>query len=419
MADLLVVTRNPAMTIALVVGHAVLDLRPAALEEWIGLHPAARFDAAVIDTDETDAPLQVARLRKRFPALPLVVIEYGPVELTESLRPNVIRVGMPLNRLALADALAVALGGEPVARTEDEVGRALTGRRAARVERIGRPERLAAADLAAGTTAVATSAVPGAAAVRADVEGLPTPAVRDVVVAATAPAPTADPELPAVQLVSVPPAPRAPIPVQVTAASAPGPDVHRPGSPARPKGLVERRRAPNQLATARSLLNQLERFDELVGLPQVADVVVSGTVDVVAADGCALLVPDGCQWRVSAGIGLRRLEQRIVLEADHWLIREVVNRKQGLLVEETTLAREALRGAPLASRRHVAAVGVPLVDAVLVVGRFEDPPFDDRALKALVQVAIRAAGLLDDALAVRDLARKLFPFVDPIDALGF
>jgi hypothetical protein len=144
---------------------------------------------------------------------------------------------------------------------------------------------------------------------------------------------------------------------------------------------------------------------------QTADVVAAELAERTHAEAAALLLPDGAEWRVAGGVGLRPLEHRLRLDADHWLVATVVEQGEGVVVDDSDGARDELIGAPLASWARVLAVPVPAVRGVFVAAR-EGSAFDPAALAAAVDVAGEASGMLADALALRAVARALAPFTD-------
>jgi hypothetical protein len=150
----------------------------------------------------------------------------------------------------------------------------------------------------------------------------------------------------------------------------------------------------------------------LYGVRETAEVVVADAVDRTGAHAGAVLVPDGGQWRVAAGVHLRAHENRYELDADSWLIGEIARGYRGAVIEDTDVARSPLQGAPLASRRHLLAVPVPTVEGLLLVARDEDPPFTEVDLLMLARVGQEAAPLLSAAVATRELARALAEFRD-------
>jgi hypothetical protein len=144
---------------------------------------------------------------------------------------------------------------------------------------------------------------------------------------------------------------------------------------------------------------------------ETAEVVVAELAERLAAEAAVLLLPDGAEWRVAGGVGLRPLEHRARLGADHWLVENVVTRGEGLIVDDTDGAREELHGAPLASWARLLAVPVPAVYGVFVAAR-SGATFLPGALEDAFAVAREASGMLADALALRAVARALAPFAD-------
>lgn len=155
--------------------------------------------------------------------------------------------------------------------------------------------------------------------------------------------------------------------------------------------------------------------DDLYGVPETAQVVIADAVDRVAAGAGALLCPDDGGWRVSGGVTLRPLEHRIVLQGDAWLIQEVAEGGRGIIIEDTDIARDKLRGSPLASWRQLMAAPVPDIKGVLVLAREGDTPFTEEELGVVAALGGEAAPLLKAALGTRDLARRLAGFEDYLD----
>lgn len=171
--------------------------------------------------------------------------------------------------------------------------------------------------------------------------------------------------------------------------------------------------APAGTEAAATLVRQLSALvHDLYGVRETAEVVIADGVERTAADAGALLVPDGGRWRVAAGVQLRPLEHRYELDADSWLVDEIVRGHRGAIIEDTDVARNPLHGAPLASHRHLLAVPVPTIEGLLIVARDDDPPFTADDLQALAGVGQEAAPLLSAALDTRALARALSEFGD-------
>jgi hypothetical protein len=152
----------------------------------------------------------------------------------------------------------------------------------------------------------------------------------------------------------------------------------------------------------------LQRTDELYGVVDTAQALADDVVERADADAAAVLVPDGAIWRVSAGVGLRPLERRLILDESHWMITEIASTGRAVLVEDTDIVRQQLAGAPLAAWRHLLAVPVPDVRAAVILARGQEAgPFTDRDLTAVVPTVREAATLLAQALEARRLARLL------------
>jgi hypothetical protein len=157
----------------------------------------------------------------------------------------------------------------------------------------------------------------------------------------------------------------------------------------------------------------LDRRSELFGVAETAQVLADEVVERGESDAAAVLVPDGSQWRVSGGVGLRPLERRLVLDTSHWLISEIAVGGRALLIEDTDIVRPRLAGAPLAAWRHLLAVPVPGLRAAVVLARGQEAArFIERDLAAVVPVVAEASPLLTAALQMRELARVLAPLRD-------
>ena len=163
------------------------------------------------------------------------------------------------------------------------------------------------------------------------------------------------------------------------------------------------------LALVRALIG---RVSELDGVAATSDVIVKGAVERAGADAGVMLLPDQSRWRVAGGTGLRPVETRFELTEDSWLVKEIALAAKGMIVEDTDIARSRLRGAPLASWRHLMAAPVTGTGAVVLLARKNDPPFDEASLRGLVEVADEAAPLISAAVEVRTLARLLDGFRD-------
>ncbi len=164
------------------------------------------------------------------------------------------------------------------------------------------------------------------------------------------------------------------------------------------------------------LVRRLSRVvHTLYGVPETSEVVIVDAVERTHADAGALMVPDDGAWRVAAGVGLRPLETRYELHAESWVVQQVAQAHKGVIVEESDIAREQLQGAPLASWRHLLAAPIPQVEALLLLARRDDPPFDEGDLTILAALGAEAGPLLAGAIDTRALARSLWEFRDEAD----
>jgi hypothetical protein len=186
----------------------------------------------------------------------------------------------------------------------------------------------------------------------------------------------------------------------------------RPSTPGPPPDDKPARGMDNANALARALTL---RVDELYSVPETAEVIVSDALDRTAADSAVLMLPDGDRWRVAAGIGLGNIERRFELGHDSWVVANVARASKGVIVAESDVARRSLESAPLASRKHLLAAPIRLVEGILLVARDADPAFSEDTLMELAALADEAGLLLAAALDVRDLARKLHAFTDYSD----
>lgn len=397
MARVLVVSRNPAMAMGLSgADHEVVDLRPPAFADWIDSD--ARVDALVLDLENPRlAAAAVGNLRAHAkPAPVLLVASDRPGWDDPSLRdlPGTQVLPLPVSRPALLAALDRLLA--PVAAPVGEVPR--------HTDVVQALEELVldAADLlpdseddvpvpTARAAAAPRQPEPDAGPAEPTLSSVPRTQRRSAVPAVDMTASLR--ELQALRPPAVPPAPARP--AEPTTAPAPA------APPAEsPIGLVRR---------------LLAEVGGLFGVPETAEVVISDAVERTRADAGALLVPDGGSWRVAAGVRLRPLEHRYQLAEDSWLVEKVARAHQGVIIEESDVAREQIHGAPLASWRHLLAAPVPQVHAVLLLARREDPPFDESALATLAALGVEAQPLLSAAVDTRALSRALREFRDEAD----
>jgi chemotaxis protein histidine kinase CheA len=172
---------------------------------------------------------------------------------------------------------------------------------------------------------------------------------------------------------------------------------------------------PDSAQVSQLVESFVTRADELFGVADTGEVIVNAAIEQTGADAAALLLPDGGRWRVAAGHNLRPLERRYELSDTSWLVTQVAWQRRGVIVQDTDIARRALRGAPLASWHHLLAAPIPGVQGLLLLARAQDPPFGERDLSSLVALAREAAPLIVEALSVRQLARLLSRFRDDQD----
>ena len=188
------------------------------------------------------------------------------------------------------------------------------------------------------------------------------------------------------------------------------------GQPHDPVGRRQRREHEDPDRLVEALLDATER---LYGVRETGTAVAGHVQDVVGVDAVAVLVPDGAVWSVVGATGHRHLEERLLLGADHWLVREVTQVRHGVIVEDTDIARARLSGAPLAAWPHLLACPLPAVEGLVILARSDlGPAFTSRDLAHASQALDEAGSLFVSALAVRELARRLRRHAeldDPLD----
>ena len=374
MARLLVVSRDSTLADTLSAGlttgsHEVLHLRPTAFDAWVVDARDQHLDGVVLDVGDPDVALgAVTELRARAQMAPVLVVPgeeagWGDARMRELPAAAVLPLPMTDALLLVAVEQLVARGthsfvSSTVPATTTPAADGLVRRR--EPHRLGPPSD-GALTPANGVERTTDVAPPTATAPNAPLTAQPWPDAPDATRGA--------------RLVRV------------------GPPSGRPtGAAATPAELV------------RALL-RAER--ELYGLAETADAVVLDAVERVGAEAGAVLLPDGSRWRVAAGHGLRALEHRFELTAEDWLVVEVARGGHAVVMEDTDVVRQPLRGSPLASWHHLLATPVPAVDGVLLVARSADPAFGRADVETLADLAREAAPLVEDALQVRELARRL------------
>lgn len=172
-----------------------------------------------------------------------------------------------------------------------------------------------------------------------------------------------------------------------------------------PRRAAPERQQMTTIALAEALL---ERVPELLGLAAVATAVADNACESASGTACAVLVGDGDRCVVAAGVGLRPLEKRLQLDAEHWLMREVVRASHGLIIEDTDIARSDLVGAPLSASEHLLVVPIEDVAGLVMVARDgKGAAFTSAELAAVAAVAAEAGRPLREAVQVRELGRAL------------
>jgi hypothetical protein len=368
MARLLLVTRSMALSLRLADAHDVVE-RPD--DDLDTLTPDPGIDLVVLDAQDPQTAVETVRARDIHTPV-LVVSGYQPewAALLSASLPNAAVVALPITRASLLEG----------------------------IERLLNP----------GTAS--RSPVP------VSVPPVPVPPPE------LAPEPEPEPPTPATSPVPVI------APTSRSNAPPPEPDLvlgedYDPFFATAPHGLDDLQPDPTMRradASLVELVHQLiERAAELYGVPDTAQVLADEIVERADADAAAVLIPDGAVWRVTAGVGLRPLERRLVLDSSHWLIAEAALQGRALLIEDTDIVRQKIAGAPLAAWRHLMCL--PVVDlrsAVVVARSAEAGPFTERDLAAVIDPIREASGLLHRALDVRRLARLLAPLRDLDDRRG-
>ena len=431
---LLVVSRSPMMAMTLRgESFEVLDLRPTRFPEWLA-SDSDDVDALVLDLADPRVALQaVIELRARARMAPALLVsseDEGWDDLAVRDLPAARVLPLPVTRPALLSALSELLAeqnpgpDDPEHPTDQAHG---SEQPPPPSEQNGTPEPPPAGQLTRLATAPAFPAdVSAVAAVAVTIAPAP---ILDLAHPRPTPHPTEHLEregsaVPAAVDSTRPdaspvisPAEDGAGPIEASGTTTQSPEASTPAPqasvpPAPPAPVTERPAAPATPAevSAAQLVRLLtERVVDLVSVAEVADVIIADAVERVRAQAGALLVPDGARWRVSGGVGLRPLEQRLELDETSWLVTEVAQAGQGVIVEDSDIARNPLKGAPLASWRHILAAPIPLVEAILVLARAEQP-FEESDLGRLVALSKEAGPLLRTAMETRTLARSLATF---------
>jgi CheY-like chemotaxis protein len=151
--------------------------------------------------------------------------------------------------------------------------------------------------------------------------------------------------------------------------------------------------------------------EHVQGVRQVSEWVLESVLETVPAEAAALLLPDEGRWTVHAGMALRHLEQRQSLGPAHWLVNAVVEGRQGLIVEDTDIARIRLQDSPLASWRNLLIAPTGESGGVLLLAR-SGSGFAGPDLAAVVEMLEHVTPRLVEALEARQLARVLEPLIE-------
>lgn len=348
-----VVTRRTGVTLTLRNNtHELFEVRP--VHDWLARSWVE--DVIVLDLETPQATLEaVEHFGVLVPGRPIVVIasDDDPWNELTALYPDLLVVPLPITASTLLDTVD----------------------RAASLARTGAPP--------------AESHVPTAPAIQ-----LTAPAVRP----AAAPGSAAGTS------------PVIPQPHTEPAADDRAPRPAEPTHPTSDTGRSEASQSQQAMATTRALLREVGR------LPRVADtaaLILKRATQTAAADASAVLVPDDGVWRVAASEGLRPLEERLQIDASHWLIAEIAFGHRGLLIKNTDVARNQLSGAPLASWANLMAVPLS-ADGLMIMAR-ERAAFTRGDLTRVAEAVAGSDDAMADALDVRRLARKMISYLDIVD----
>lgn len=391
------VSRNPAIALAVAAADDnVTEIPPTTLGAWLEADHDLDHDALVLDLGSVQTVLKiVGDLRKRDRWIPVVVIASASADTQLASLPRTRVIGPPIDAAHLRAALdgAAAL---PAIREVADTHIPLTAAAPAT-----QPDTEPAVEpVVEPVDDIPEVQEPAWLAEEIEASLQPTPTTAEV--------PEAEPtviDLRRSAALHIPSTPRDDHDLRrLLLAADEAPPV------ATPTGSTTT--ATTTMPVSAVVETLLAERTQLFGVSDASEAVVAGAVALVPADGAALLVPDGDVWRVAAGHNLRPLETRYQLESNDWLVEHVAHAHKGVIVEESDGARHALRGAPLSSRRHLLAVPVPDVHAILLMARDEDPPFDEAVLGSLAELAREATPLLTEAMHTRELARSLADLQD-------
>jgi CheY-like chemotaxis protein len=419
-ARLLLVTRSMALSLRLADAHDVVERGDDDLDS---LTPTGDIDLIVLDVAGPEQAVETVRgMRSRDIATPVLIVSgYQPewASLLSLSMPGVAVVALPITRASLLDGISRLLhptAAENSPAPPAEPTREVTAPSAA-ARQLPRAGPVPPPTVSASTP---TARHPEATEPRDDPAAAEAPSRRFPL----GRRPAAQPEASA----DAAGPPTGPVPRTGSVPRVDPPDLvlgddYDPFFATAPHGLddlqPEGASRPPDLALVAMVQQLIERSTELYGVPDTAQVLADEIVERADADAAAVLIPDGAIWRVSAGVGLRPLERRLVLDSSHWLIAESALQGRALLIEDTDIVRQKIAGAPLAAWRHLMCL--PLLDlrsAVVVARGAEAGPFTERDLAAVIDPIREATALLDRALDVRRLARLLAPLRDADDRRG-
>lgn len=368
MANVLVVSRNATLGVGLIhLGYDVTDVRPDRHGDWT--REAEGTHAVVLElSDAVAAESAVLRLRHEGLGVPVLVVsnstpgwDTAAAHLGGGTSVLALPISLPKLQAELDNLIAAGpVDTTPLPKDETEMLHAV------------------AASVGLAITENGTVVPEGSVATQAPPEVMAEPEPEPE------PEPVARPALPE----------PSPLPAPPPAAAA-----------------GEGRHPASDLYVA----TLLDWARDLTGVAECAEVIALELADRVGAEAAALLLPDGDEWRVAGGAGLRPLEHRARLTEEHWLVANVVITGKGMLADDTDAARDVLTGAPLASWPRVIAVPVREVRGLFLAAR-GGAAFTEESLQQAVALAAEAMPLLKDALAVRTLARALAPYAEFDDA---
>ena len=458
MARLALVSRNPVMSMAVTsADHEVFEVRPQDLDDWLASGSDADVDALVLDLGSPKEALRVVGdLRAQFRWIPVLLVSSSEPgwDSQELLRlSGVDFLALPLS----AKKLQVAAGHvlrhprtppPPVVDDMNDDPRAALLDPVQEVE-VGTEPTLLAEPVPEPEPVPVPQPEPEPVPVpqpEPEPVPVPQPEPEPVPVPQPEPEPVPVPQ-PEPEPVPVPQPEPEPVPVpQPEPEPVPVPQPEPEPVPEPPKAARSgrkrhsgRKQAPSPgdaaprldprlpPATAASTPAQsinddvpcadplellLAEAEGLYTLEETASAIIDDAVTRSQADAAALLLPDGAIWRVAGGVSLRPLEYRLQLTEESWLVERIAGGGRGALIEDSDIARQNLRGAPLASWPYLMALPIPGVQGILLLARDHGEPFTETSLGVLAHLGAESAPLLGRAMAARALARLLSRHLD-------